>query len=109
MPIPTHVQLKDPWRALSPEREEIMELQLQHELAPGHVLYGRRLRAVAERIDRDDVLFELIAPQNQLARVHLTWSRNQQSNPYPTTKLFLSWEEWVRNELSLDCEDNRLS
>lgn len=105
MPIPNHVQLKDPWRVLEHGRAEAVDLQLQCELAPGHVLYGAEVRAVAARIDRDDVLFELNTSASQLAQVHLTWSTTPATNLFPITKLFPGWDDWVREKLIPDCEE----
>lgn len=42
---------------------------------PYCVLYGLTARAVAARIDRDDVLFEIEGADMALAVVHLTWRK----------------------------------
>src|ERR1700744_4248299 len=104
MSIPKHVELSEPWRALEHERAEAMDMQLQLELAPDHLLYGAEVKAVAKRIDKDDVLFELNGVGNLLAQVHLTWSKKPVTNPFPATKLFPGWDEWVREKLVPDCK-----
>src|SRR5215510_3946462 len=62
-----------PWRAV-----ESNSLRLQTELAAevgrDHPLYGRGMRAVAVRQDRDDVLFVSVDEPQVVAVVHLTWS-----------------------------------
>lgn len=50
---------------------EPLARELAREMPPGHVLHGRRLRAVARRVDDDDVAFEVEGAG--LCVVHLTW------------------------------------
>lgn len=59
MPLPGHIRLTPPWQPLSDSRAEAFSLELMRELSPGHELYGIVAKAIAARIDRDDVLFEL--------------------------------------------------
>jgi hypothetical protein len=50
-------------------------------------LFGRPLRAVARRKDRDDVLFVITQP-DELAIVHLTFAGNPEHPPAPRTMIF---------------------
>lgn len=105
MPVPMHIQLTLPWRSLSESRAEALSLGLTRELSPGHELYGIVARAIAARIDQDDVLFELRGHEKLLAVVHLTWSqRSEQNSKYPRTHLFGGWDDWVREKLIPDHE-----
>lgn len=63
------------------------------EIGKGHPLYGVPVRAVGRRIDRNDVLFELLRHLCDYAVVRLTWSREEASDPrYPSFELFLDEE-----------------
>ena len=103
MAIPDGVEVLRPRRVIdesseTPNRAERLSARLQSEIPEEHVLHGLRLRAVATRIDRDDVLFEIEGGHMPLAVVHMTWRK--ETNPdWPRTKLFPSWEDWVLNEM----------
>jgi hypothetical protein len=106
MAVPSHIQLVTPWQHLAENRAEEVSLELKRELSSAHVLYGIEARAIAGRIDRDDILFELSGFEKQLAVVHLTWSqKSEQDSKYPMTKLFAEWDDWVREKLLPDHED----
>jgi hypothetical protein len=101
--IPDGIEVLKPWRVIDdssdgPNRADRLAARLQSEIPKEHVLYGLRLRAVATRIDRDDVLFEIDGGQMPLALVHRTW-RKETSPDWPRTKLFPSWENWVLYEM----------
>jgi hypothetical protein len=99
--VPENIEILTPWRVItdtSERRAEALTAELSSELVPKHVLYGLTARAVAARIDRDDVLFEIEGCDMALAVVHLT--RRKESDPrWPTTRFFPSWEQWVRDEM----------
>ena len=60
------------------------------EIGKGHPLYGVPVRAIGQRIDRDDVLFELLRHLCDYAVVHLTWSGREEADPrWPSFELFL--------------------
>ena len=101
MSVPESLEILIPWRIItntSEKKAELFTAELSSELSPKHVLYGLRARAVAARIDRDDVLFEIEGADMVLAVVHLTW-RKESDPRWPTTRFFASWEEWVRDEM----------
>lgn len=103
MPIPDNIKLLTPWRVIDDSQEaanraERLSTRLQSEVPPKHVLYGLKVAAVATRIDRDDVLFELAGGDMPLAVVHMTW-RKETDPRWPNTKLFRNWEQWVREEM----------
>ena len=81
-----------------PNRADRLSARLESELPEEHVLHGLKVRAVATRIDRDDVLFEIEGSEMPLAVVHMTWRK--ETNPHwPHTRLFPSWNDWVANEM----------
>ena len=74
------------------------EQELRRELAPGHVLFGVRdhARAVAGRMDNDDVLFWLGEEDGRFAVVHLTWSGHAESIPVsPSSWIFASLDDFA--------------
>ena len=87
-----------PWKFVDGEIADQMVRELFRELSNGHLLYGANLTALAKRIDCDDVLFELRSEGACLAVVHLTW-RNENDPLWPRTKLFDSWDDWVRDDM----------
>ncbi len=100
--IPANVEILIPWSSLDRLEEkglaEHLSAELEREVSPGHVLYKMQARPVARRVDRDDILFEVDDQKNCLAVVHLTWHRESDSR-WPTVKLFVSWDQWVREEM----------
>ena len=100
MALPDPLDILLPWRSISnsPDTADRLSSELSSELPPTHVLFGLKARAVANRIDRDDVLFEIEGGRAPLAVVHL--SRKEESDPrWPTTRSFASWDDWVRDEM----------
>jgi hypothetical protein len=99
MTLPDSLEIRLPWQVIfdSPEAQRLAT-ELSSELSAKHVLFGLNASAVAKRIDRDDVLFELAGGGTPLAVVHLTWQR--ESDPrWPTTRLFTSLAQWVQDEM----------
>jgi len=60
------------WRNLNEGEDVQLAQQLLRELANDHPLRGRPARAIARRIDCDDVAFEI--ERSGLCVVHLTWA-----------------------------------
>ena len=105
--VPENVEILVPWRIITDMSEksaEVLTAELSSELVPKHVLYGLTARAVAARIDRDDVLFEIEGTDMALAVVHLTW-RKESDPRWPTTRFFASWEQWVRDGMLPDHQE----
>lgn len=59
------------WHPVSGTEARGLERELARELPAGHVLKGAHVRAVARRLDCDDVAFEL--DDGRMWVVHLTW------------------------------------
>lgn len=62
------MQLPRGWVSLSGDAADKLEVELHRELPVSHQLHGWRLRAIARREHRDDVLFRAAAGDG------LTWS-----------------------------------
>jgi len=77
----------EPWTAIAESINSTFVNELQQELPADSMLYGRKVKAIAQRIDCDDVLF-ILDDSHQLAVVHLTWSGKSEQHPWPLTELF---------------------
>lgn len=84
----------DPWSAIEKSSvREALENRLHREMPPMHALQDRSLRAVARRIDDDDVLFELDGgPEHAI--VHLVYAKSIDPK-FPYTTFFNSFEEFA--------------
>lgn len=99
MSIPPNIEILVPWRAIeSADHHSTFSDRLKNDMPPKHVLHGVEVTAVATRIDRDDVLFEVQGGEMPLAVVHMTW-RKETDPHWPSTKLFRSWEHWASEDL----------
>ena len=87
MEIPAS-QWLDPWIPVS--SGGALEQELATELPARHILKGVSVRAIARRLDNDDVLFELSGHEKPLAVVHLSY-RRESDRQLPWTVLFDSW------------------
>ena len=101
MKIPAS-QWLEPWIPVS--SGGALERELAQELPAQHILKGISVRAIARRLDHDDVLFELSGHVKPLAVVQLLYRRETDSQ-LPWTVLFDSWEDWVENCMEPDHEE----
>jgi len=98
------MRLLDPWHSLADAAEsQGLEEELQSELRRGHELFGVAVRAIARRIDCDDVLFSLEDGSGRVAVVHLTWSSRERP-PWPDTDIYASLAVWAADRMSRDSE-----
>jgi hypothetical protein len=95
---------KNPWMDWIdlPDTGTALEEELHQELSPGHPLHGQQVTALAKRMDNDDVLFSL--KDGRLAVVHLTWSGQTETLPFPRTQLYHSQKEFWMHKLKPDIE-----
>lgn len=70
--------MDDPWWMISKSMSESLNGELEKELSPKHILYGKETVAVARREDKDDVIY-WINKLNKYAVVHLTYSKETSS------------------------------
>ena len=84
IPIPTsHLELPEEWGWFYPDSAPIaqsLHAELQRELPPGHLLFGRAVETIAFRQDRDDVLFRHLDQPDRFTVIHLTWIRKREIN-----------------------------
>lgn len=93
-----------PWEAVETPLSQPAPGRLADEIAPGHVLEGKRVRMIARRVDTDDVLYEVMTEPPSFAVVHLTWSDRRQTNPqFPWTTLYDSMDRF-REAMLRDAE-----
>jgi hypothetical protein len=93
-----------PWAPVDKQRENLVG-ELEREVNDRHVLWGRRMHALARRTDSDDVLFEIEGDDISYAVVHLTWSGKQETDPrWPHVQLFSSLESWASERMMKDLE-----
>lgn len=106
MSIPTNIDILPPWKIIDGlgNRSALLSAQLETELPQMHVLHGLKVIAVAARIDRDDVLFEVVGSETPLAVVHMT-GRKETDSHWPSTKLFRGLEHWVQEDMEPAHED----
>ena len=100
----SQIPWRSPWLPISPDNASNVEAELQRELPPRHVLFGRNAKAIAFRQDCDDVLFYLGDPAPSFAVVHLTYQ--QETRPeWPSTTLFESLSAWIEHCMIPDSGD----
>lgn len=96
------VEWLDPWMPAVPG----MEKELEREVGPGHVLFGKPCDVVARRIDNDDVLFRISGPGGKYAVVRLTWAGKAGDDILiPKTDFFDDIKTWARERMSKDHEE----
>lgn len=84
--------LIEPWVAV--DESGPFETQLRREHGPGHRLEGLVVRAIARRLDTDDVLFRI--EDGRVAEVHLTWRQTRETDAvWPHSRIFASFGEWA--------------
>jgi hypothetical protein len=73
--------------------------ELQRELPPGHLLYGRAVEVIAYREDRDEVLFRHLDEPDKFTVIHLTWLRKREINAqFPSVCFDGTFEEFFAAE-----------
>ncbi|MGD9125978.1 MAG: hypothetical protein PVH19_01260 [Planctomycetia bacterium] len=96
------IDFKEPWVKVEQAAGSLV-YELQREIANDHLLWGKKVRAIARRIDSDDVLFEVEGIEPTYAVVHLTYSGKREQDPtFPAVTLFSSLDQWMREEMIPD-------
>lgn len=95
------LQWRVPWHPVAEQQGEALLRELKSELSKRHVLHGIAVRAVGQRQDCDDVVFELLDGSGRFAVVHLTFARHPEPDPrWPETTLFENWADFERQTQS---------
>jgi hypothetical protein len=96
------IDFVEPWIAVSEYTEKFVK-ELHREVGEHHVLWARMVDPIAQRIDSDDVLFEVKDEPPYYAVVHLTWRGIRETDSrWPDTTLFSNLEEWIRDRMLSD-------
>ena len=94
-----------PWVAVGKFNNNLTT-ELHREVTEHHVLWRKQVRPLAQRVDCDDVLFEIEGPVNTYAVVHLTWSGKSESEPQcPDSKTYATFVDWVRDGMMPDHQE----
>ena len=84
------VELLTPWEPIDPDNSDRFEDEYAVEIGKGHPLYGVPAKAIARRIDQDEVLFRLLRHLCEFAVVHLTWSGRPEDAPsWPACQIYV--------------------
>ncbi|RZJ99867.1 MAG: hypothetical protein EOO46_21715 [Flavobacterium sp.] len=92
-------QLLEPWQLT--DNAAFYETELKKEVSFFHPLNWKRVRAIAIRTDRDDVLFEVLNGSSKYAVVHLTWQK-ESSRKFPSTHFYKDWQDFFVKRLVED-------
>lgn len=93
------LSIMEPWMPASNPVD--LENELRKEVSFFHPLYWKKVRAIGMRMDRDDVLFEVLNGAHKYAVVHLTYAK-ERSKKFPTTHFYRDWEDLYKNCLLED-------
>ena len=99
----------EPWEPLKIDNQNStlpFEVELARELHSSHVLFPHRksARSIANRLDRDDVLFWVPNADRKFAIVHLTWRVETDSN-WPATRFLEDFSEFIDQVMTLDHQE----
>lgn len=90
-----------PWKPVADGDALLVALKL--EVAEGHVLEGREVRALARRSGSSEVLFELVSDPPVVAVVHLRWASPEPGLTHlPWTRLYQDIETWREHGEAVD-------
>ena len=93
-------QLRKPWAEVSAS-DKSLEAELHKEVGSKHQLYGKRVRALARRLDNDDVLFQVTGGAAPYAVVHLSWSSKMEQSPaWPATTTYPTLDDWLAQAMT---------
>lgn len=99
------IDFMEPWVKVGQFADNLVK-ELQREVVNGHPLWGKDVRAIAQRTDSDDVLFQLEGDEASFAVVHLTWSGEPENDTqYPDVRLFTSLDHWMREGMLPDHQE----
>lgn len=90
------------WYYPTEAEAQALHVELQREVPPGHLLFGRSVETFAYRRDQDDVLFRHQDEPDRFTAIHLTWIRKQESGPeHPSVCFDGTFERFFAEEESL--------
>lgn len=88
------------WYPATPQDEKSLMDELQREMIPGHLLYGKRIRVIAHRNGAtDDILVTHEDQPQRYTVVHLTWSNGPEINKeHPTIECDGDYASFIEYE-----------
>ena len=88
------------WSYPDPEVARNLHRELQLELPPGHLLFGRAVETFAWREHAtDDVLFRHVHEPDRFTVIHLSWLGRTENNPlHPTVEFDGTFEGFLADE-----------
>ncbi|QDT16057.1 hypothetical protein [Alienimonas californiensis] len=93
--------LPEGWYASNERHAARLYNELQLELPPGHVLYGKPVEIVAHREGTDDVLCRHKQEPGRFTVIHLSWAMKEEVNPeHPWVEDDGDYESFLRYEAS---------
>ena len=96
------IEYLEPWIAIGQYADKLVK-ELEREVTQGHVLWKVKTRAIAQRSDSDDVLFEIESEQGKCAVVHLTWSgKPEQDSRWPDMRIYATIDLWADECMKTD-------
>ncbi len=96
------IEYLEPWIATGQYADNLVK-ELEREVTEGHALWKVKMRAIAQRSDSDDVLFEIESEQGKYAVVHLTWSGEPEPDSrWPDTRIFATIVSWANECMKTD-------
>ena len=92
------------WFSTTKEEAKSLFNELQRELPPGHLLYGKKVCIVAHKNGAtDDVLCQHLDEVDLFTVVHLTWSMRQEINEFhPAVEMVGSFQDFLAYETELE-------
>ena len=88
------------WQALHYDDIPKFTRELNREVGKQHVLYKTPACALGRKSNSDDFLFQVETNEHQFAAVHLTWSKENETD-WPHTQLYSQLEDWI-NDVAQD-------
>ncbi|MEY4701009.1 MAG: hypothetical protein RL326_1196 [Pseudomonadota bacterium] len=101
------ISFQSPWQHIdeSSSERKALESELAREVTEGHQLYKHDVRAIARRLDNDEVLFAVTAPRTCFAVVHLAWSGCESDPDWPATEIFSSLTQFAEERMIRDAKE----
>jgi hypothetical protein len=97
------IEFLHPWDPFIRGQADAFLLELEHELSPGHPLYGVKLLPLAHSGAADDALFAM--EDGRVVQVHLTFSLRSEQPPLPRHRIFSNASEWVEQVMRPEHEE----
>ncbi len=96
--------LPEGWFVSDTEEASIRHAELQRELPPGHILYGKSVSVVAHRDGTDDILCRHHDEPSRFTVIHLSWLGREEINTlHPTVEVDGDFQQFIAYESAFGC------